>query len=209
MLGIFGGSFDPVHLGHIKSAIALLNCYEFEEIRFIPCQQSPLKKKAFVDVQYRWEMLNLITESNDKLTVDDLEIKRPGPSYTIDTVQEIYEKNQKKNVLVLIVGLDAYLEFCAWHKYSEILSYCHVMLLQRPGYALPKYGCEKDLYDEYVTLDIEKLLRTKNGYIFLSDIEKIDISSTTIRQIIAAEEEPKFLLPGSIWSYIKRNKLYQ
>ena len=144
MLGIFGGSFDPVHLGHVKSALALLEQYNFELIRFIPCQQSPLKEKTFVDARHRWEMLSIVTRSYDRLTIDDRELRRSGPSYTIDTLKEIHEETQHKTVLVLILGVDAYLDFCKWHHFNEILSFCHVMLLQRSGYTLPNSGCEKE-----------------------------------------------------------------
>ena len=133
MLGIFGGSFDPLHFGHIKSALALLERYEFSEIRFIPCKQSPLKDGTVASGRHRWEMLSLFTKSMDKLSVDDIELKRDGPSFTIDTVKEIYESLNNEYVLVLILGIDAYLEFCKWKNYNEILSYCHVMILQRPS----------------------------------------------------------------------------
>ena len=209
MLGIFGGSFDPVHLGHIKSALALLKTYNFEQIRFIPCQQSPLKEETIVDAGHRWEMLNLVTCSNDKLIVDDRELRRSGPSYTIHTVKEICEETQEKLTLVLILGVDVFLDFCKWHQFNKILSFCHVMLLQRPGYTVPKSGCEKELYDTYLTSNIAQLSLTQHGFIFLSDIEKFDISSTTIRDYIHKGKQPKFLLPGNIWNYIHRNNLYQ
>ena len=209
MLGIFGGSFDPVHLGHIKLALALLEQYNFEQIQFIPCQQSPLKEKTFVDARHRWEMLRIVTRSYDRLTIDDRELKRPGPSYTIDTLKEIHEETQHKRVLVLILGVDTYLDFCKWYHFSEILSFCHVMLLQRSGYTLPNSGCEKELYDAHKTADFTKISSTQNGYIFLSDIEKFDISSTTIRDYISEGKQPKFLLPGNIWNYISKYNLYQ
>lgn len=209
MLGIFGGSFDPVHLGHIKSALALLDQYNFEQIRFIPCQQSPLKEKTFVGAGHRLEMLSIVTRSYDRLTIDDREIRRSGPSYTIDTVKEIHEETQHKKVLVLILGVDAYLDFCKWHNFNEILSFCHVMLLQRSGYTLPNSGCEKELYDAHQTADFTKISSTQNGYIFLSDIEKFDISSTTIRDYILEGKQPKFLLPGNIWNYISKYNLYK
>lgn len=208
MIGIFGGSFDPVHFGHIKPALALLEHYEFDQISFIPCKQSPLKNETLADENYRLEMLNIVAKSHEKLTVDDRELKREGPSYTIETLKELRAEIGESKTLVMLMGVDIYLSFCKWHKYDEILSYCHIMLLQRPGYSLPTEGCEFEIYHQHVTQDISKLSESDKGKIYLSDILKIDISSTSIRKTISNGEQPKYLLPGSVWSYIKRNNLY-
>ncbi len=209
MLGIFGGTFDPIHFGHIKSALALLEHFDFEQIRFIPCQQSPLKQEVYADARHRWQMLNLVTNTNAKFFADDRELKRRGPSYTIDTLKELREETKAQKVLVLILGIDAFLSFCQWHRYDEILSFCHIMLLQRAGYTLLKQGCERELYDAHVTNDIMDISGTLNGHIFLSDEEKIEISSTAIRQCISEGQQPRYLLPGNVWNYIRRNNLYQ
>ena len=209
MLGIFGGSFDPPHFGHVKTALALLEHFEFEQIRFIPCQQSPHKNKVYASAEHRWKMLNLIVNSQERLIVDNCELKREAPSYTIDTLIELREKFGENQSLVLILGMDAYLKFCQWHRYKEILSYCHLMLLQRPGYNLPESGCEKDYLDSCRVKDIALLADTACGSIYLSNLEKIDISSTQIRKTITDGEQPRYAIPGNIWSYIKRNKLYK
>lgn len=225
MIGIFGGSFDPPHFGHIKSALELLEHFEFEQIRFIPCKLSPLKEKVFANAQHRLQMLNLVCSSQSKLIADDRELKRQGPSYTIDSLIELREEIGNHQSLVLIVGLDAYLEFCKWHRYEEILSYCHLILMQRPGYSLPENesvheseskpgskfgpGCEKEYFELNKTED-SKLLTTKPyGNIYMSELEKIDISSTLIRNTIAQGKQPKYMLPGNVWNYVRRNKLYQ
>ncbi len=209
MLGIFGGSFDPPHFGHIKSALTLLELFDFEQIRFVPCQLSPHKNEVHASSQHRLKMLGLVCDSHNKLVVDDCELKREAPSYTIDTLVEFREKFGKKKSLVLILGMDAYLSFCKWHRYEEILSYCHLMLLQRPGYTLPKSGCEKDFIEEYLVKDINLLVNNTNGKIYLSEIEKIDLSSTAVRNTISDEEQPRYSIPGNIWNYIKRNNLYR
>ena len=208
MIGIFGGSFDPIHFGHIKLALALLEHYEFNQIRFIPCQQSPLKEIPHANAQQRLDMLNLVTNSNEKLIVDDRELKRQGPSYTIDTLKELREVTGSNIPLVLIVGVDAFLNFCKWHRFDEILSLSHIMLLQRPEYALPDHGCEKELFDTFITDDINNITSILNGNIYLCEEEKFEISSIAIRKGISEGEQPRYLLPGNVWSYIRRNKLY-
>ncbi|QMU60319.1 MAG: nicotinate-nucleotide adenylyltransferase [Gammaproteobacteria bacterium] len=221
MLGIFGGSFDPIHFGHIKSALALIERFDFEIIRFIPCQLSPHKKTVHASASHRWQMLNLVCSGSERFIADDRELKRKTPSYTIDTLQELREEYGKQQSLVLILGLDAFLSFCKWHRYKEILSLCHIVLMQRPGYSLPessrdsspdnlqRLGCEKEYYEQNNTNDFKILTNTPSGKIYTSDIEKIDISSTMIRGMISKGQQPKYLLPGNVWNYIRRNKLYK
>jgi len=217
MLGIFGGSFDPVHFGHIKSALALLELFEFEQIRFIPCQLSPLKEKVYANEKHRWQMLNLVCNSHQKLATDDRELKREGPSYTIDTLIELREEFGERQSIVLIVGMDAFLEFSKWHQYQEILSYCHILLMQRPGYSFSKSETElgstsilaKEYFETNKTDNIKLLGDSPSGKIYMSDLEKIDISSTLIRKTISEGRQPKYMLPGNVWNYIRRNKLYQ
>lgn len=220
MIGIFGGSFDPIHFGHIKSAMALLERFDFDQLRFIPCQLSPHKEIVHASAYHRWQMLNLVCSSNEKFIADDRELKRNAPSYTIDTLQELREEYGEQQSLVLILGLDAYLSFCKWYRYKEILSLCHIVLLQRPGYSLPNgspngsldssqvVGCEKECYELNGTEDFRTIATTPCGKIYASDLEIIDVSSTTIRELISKGKQPKYLLPGNVWNYIRRNKLY-
>lgn len=208
MLGIFGGSFDPIHFGHIKLALALLEHFDFEQIRFIPCQQSPHKQAVHANAQHRWQMLELVTNAYTKLIADDRELKRSGLSYTIDTLKELRAETKSRQTLVLIIGIDAFLNFCKWRQFEEILLICHMMLLPRSGYGLPQEGCEKELYDTHGTDDIMDLSGALNGFIYLSDAKEIDVSSTAIRECISADAQPRYLLPGNVWNYIRRNNLY-
>ena len=214
MIGIFGGSFDPPHFGHIKSALSLLEFFPFQQIRFIPCQLSPHKKHVYASGEHRLRMLNLVCKGVQELKVEDRELNRPPPSYTIDTLIELREELGEQESLVLIMGLDAYLNFCTWHRYEEILSYCHLLLLHRPGYEiaefreLPNFECEKNLLDSCLGEDITSLHKSPCGKIVISELEKIDISSTQIREMIASGEQPRYVIPGVVWNYIKRNKLY-
>ncbi len=214
MIGVFGGSFDPPHFGHIKSALALLEFFPFEQIRFIPCQLSPHKNKVHASAEHRLNMMNLVCKGIEEFKVDDRELNRPPPSYTIDTLVEIREELGEKQSLVLIMGLDAFQSFCKWHRYEEILSYSHILLLHRPGYQFshmqenPDLACEKEILDSYLGEDLTSLHKTPNGKIVISELEEVDTSSTQIREMIAAGEQPRYVIPGVIWNYIKRNKLY-
>ena len=208
MLGIFGGTFDPVHFGHIKLVLALLEHFDFEQIRFVPCRKPPHKRAICVDAKHRLHMLNMVTHANSKLKVDDRELRRSGPSYMVDTLKELREESGAACTLVLILGIDAFLNFCTWHKYDAILSICHIMLLRRPGYRLARQGCEHELFKRYGTDKIMAVYESPGGHIFLSNEEEIEISSTGIRRCIAKGKQPRYLLPGNVWDYIRRHDLY-
>lgn len=214
MIGIFGGSFDPPHFGHIKSALALLEFFPFEQVSFVPCQLSPHKNIVHAGAEHRVRMLKLICKGVSELKVDTRELNRPPPSYTIDTLIELRKELGEQVPLVLILGADAYLNFCQWRQYEEILSNCHLMVLQRPGYELsvieqmPEHKCEKEFLGQYLTEDIKNLQTRPAGQIYINELEKINISSSEIREMIAAGEQPKYVIPGVIWNYINRNKLY-
>lgn len=214
MIGIFGGSFDPPHFGHIKSALALLEYFPFDQISFVPCQLSPHKEIVHASAEHRVRMLNMICKGVSELKVDTRELNRPPPSYTIHTLNELREELGEQVPLVLILGADAYMDFCQWHQYEDILTYCHLMVLHRPGYELsileqePEYRCEKELLEQYLTDDITSLQKKPAGNIYINELDKIDISSSDIRKLIAAGEQPRYVIPGVIWNYISRNKLY-
>lgn len=209
VLGIFGGAFDPVHFGHIKPAVALQARFGFEQIRFIPCRQAPHKTAAGASAQHRRDMLGLVTHSIPEFIVDDRELRRPGPSYTIDTLRELREEIGTTQILVLILGVDAFADFCSWHKYDEILSICHIMLLRRPGYRLADQGCEHVLYEKHGTDQVTQVLEAPHGSIYLSDEQEFDISSSVIRRCVAEGRQPRYLLPGNVWNYIRKHDLYR
>lgn len=213
MIGIFGGSFDPPHFGHIRSVLGLLESFDFEQIRLVPCQLSPHKDYVHANAEHRWQMLNLICASHEKLIADNRELRRQAPSYTIDTLLELREEYGETQSLVLIAGMDAFLDICKWHRYEEILSLCHILLVQRPGYSLTNNAsgdrCEKEYFYKNNTNDVEILSSQPFGKIYKSDLEEVNISSTSIRKIISAGQQPKFMLPGNVWNYIRRNKLYK
>ncbi len=213
MLGIFGGSFDPPHFGHIKSALGLLDNFDFEQIRLIPYQLSPHKDSVHASAVHRWQMLSLICANQEKLIADDRELKRQAPSYTVDTLLELREEYGEKQPLILIVGMDTFLGICKWHRYEELLSLCHILLMQRPGYSLTEnvkeHACEIEYFRINNTKNIEILSSQPFGKIYVSNLEEVNVSSTSIRKLISEGQLPKFMLPGNVWNYIRRNKLYK
>jgi nicotinate-nucleotide adenylyltransferase len=208
-IGILGGSFDPIHFGHIKTSLQLAEKFQLQSIKLIPCKVSPFKDNTFASIQHRWNMLCIITGSSELFEADSRELERDTPSYTYETLREITSEISSEATLFWIMGEDALLGFPKWYQAEKIMQLCHVLVMRRPGYEATEDTEASAWLKPYMCDDESKLEEKQSGYIFMTDVELFDISSTQIREIVHAGEEPRFMLPGGVWNYIKRNNLYQ
>jgi nicotinate-nucleotide adenylyltransferase len=132
LLGIFGGTFDPIHYGHLRTVFEMLEVLNFDEVTLVPSGDPPHRGKTFADAEQRLEMVRVAVQGQPGFSVDDCELRRDGPSYTIDTLSTIRE--ERPDVAVgLIVGMDAFLGLTSWHRWSEILDLAHLVVAHRPG----------------------------------------------------------------------------
>ncbi|ADL12120.1 nicotinate-nucleotide adenylyltransferase [Acetohalobium arabaticum] len=194
-LGIMGGTFDPIHNGHLVTAEAAAYQYELDKVVFVPSANPPHKtEQKITDAEDRYIMTILATMNNSKFGVSRLEIDRGGLSYTIDTVQTF--KEMLDNVdLYFITGADAILEIFTWKKAEQLLQECKFIAATRPGYSLSKL--EEGIYEEYK----EKIFQLK--------IPGLAISSTDIRNRVKIGRPIKYQLPNTVEAYIKKRKLYK
>lgn len=195
-IGIMGGTFDPIHYGHLVIANEVLDKYDMEKIVFIPAGKPPHKKGPKANPLDRLFMANLATLSNDRFVVSDIEIKKAEMSYTINTIKELV-KTYANSELYFITGMDALLDLPNWYKADELLELCKFIAVKRP---------------EYNTLAIEnkfnEILDKFNGQIELLQVPMLQISSTDIRKRILTGRSVKYLLPDIVEEYIIKNKLY-
>ncbi|MDW3094175.1 MAG: nicotinate-nucleotide adenylyltransferase [Gammaproteobacteria bacterium] len=208
-IGILGGSFDPVHFGHIKPSLELAEKFQFDSIRLIPCKISPFKDETFASAQHRWNMVSIIAGSSELFEADARELKRETPSFTYETLREIASEVASNSTLFWIMGEDALIDFPRWHQAEKIMQLCHVLVMRRPGYEVSQNVKTNAWLQPYMCDDVSKLSEKRYGYIYISNVELLDISSTKIRETVHAGEQPRFMLPGGVWNYIKRNNLYQ
>jgi nicotinate-nucleotide adenylyltransferase len=206
-IGIFGGTFDPIHYGHLRSALELQAALNLAEVRLIPCYQPVHRKHPIASPAQRLEMARCAIESESALTVDDREILRKGPSYTIDTLIDLHKK-MPKTPLCLIIGIDAFLNFPSWHRWEEILDLAHLIVAHRPHYEIPKTGIVADLLKNRLKSTPSVLQESLAGHILLHPVTALDISATDIRKQIASGQNPRFLLPDSVLKYIQMHKTY-
>ena len=208
MLGILGGTFDPIHFGHIKPALELLQFLPLDEIRFIPCGFPPHRPMPGASARQRWHMLSTVVKHQAGLRADDRELTRDGPSYTVDTLLDLRSEFGRQRPICLILGTDAYRSLPSWYRWREIPALGHIIIMTRPGTELPSKGQAAELLGQLGVQDPEILRHSPHGRILTCAITPWDISSSAIRACIQAGEVPRYMLPGAVWAYIKRHGLY-
>ncbi|MFZ5945956.1 MAG: nicotinate-nucleotide adenylyltransferase [Bacillota bacterium] len=197
-IGIMGGTFDPIHYGHLVTAEAVRSEFNLEKVYFVPSGNPPHKDPRQVsDAQHRYLMTFLSITTNLYFEVMSLEIERPGKSYAFDTVKE-FKKQFPDKELFFITGADAIKEILTWHRVEEVLDLCYFVAATRPGYKLD------DLKKEELKVLPEEYLKR----IMIIEVPAMAISSTDIKQRVKEGKSIKYLLPEAVENYIYRNKLY-
>jgi nicotinate-nucleotide adenylyltransferase len=206
-MGVFGGTFDPIHYGHLRTAFELLQALRFEEVRFIPCGDPPHRGATFAEASQRLRMVELAVSGQDGFAVDDRELRRSGPSYTIDTLLALRGEFPDR-ALGLIVGMDAFLGFTGWHRWDEILDVAHIVVAHRPGWKAPDLGPLGELITEFGTHRVDDLHDALNGRIHIHAVTQLEIASTEIRDLVAAGRDPRFLMPDAVRNEIENCGCY-
>ncbi len=204
-IGIFGGTFDPIHFGHLRSALELREKLNLGEIRLIPCATPPHRDKPGVSAEHRLAMLQLAVSETNGLIADDRELRRPQLSYTVDTLTDL-KRDFPDARLLLFIGVDAFSGFQSWHRWDEILLRSDLVVITRPGAEMSQQASEL-----LKTRQIDSLIKTryKSGNILLQQVTQLDISSTAIRKIYKCKQDPAYLLPVAVRSYIAKHDLYR
>ena len=209
LVGIYGGTFDPVHLGHIRTALQLRRELPFAEIRMLPAGQPPHRDPPEASAAQRWYMITRVTGPERGLVADDRELRRPGPSYAVDTLEELRAELGEARPLAWILGMDAFAGFDTWHRWREIPRLAHLVVMTRPGVREPEHGPVADLLRERRAVQPQALTERPAGRILVWRVEPLDFSATDVRECIRSGKQPRFLIPGVIWSYIQREGLYR
>ncbi|MEW6525014.1 MAG: nicotinate-nucleotide adenylyltransferase [Bacillota bacterium] len=197
-IGVMGGTFDPIHYGHLVAAEEVLTGLGLDRVIFVPSARPPHKQPgAVTSARHRYIMTVLATVGHPRFTVSALELERPGPSYTIDTIDELKACYGHDVELRFITGLDAVLEICTWKDHQRLLEKCQFIAVTRPGHAVSALtGLILQLGD------LGKKVQPFN-------ITALDISSSEIRRRVRQGQSIRFLLPDSVYEYIEKNGLYR
>lgn len=206
-MGIFGGTFDPIHYGHLRTAFEMLQALEFSTVRFMPCGDPPHRGTTFASAEQRLQMVTAAISNQDGFQADDREIRRDGPSYSIDTLLSLREEFPGCP-LGLIVGMDAFLGLPGWHRWEDILDVAHIIVAHRPGWKAPDMGPLGNLIAEFGTHRVDDLHAALHGRIHIHAVTQLEISSTEIRDLVAAGRDPRFLMPDAVRDEIAASGCY-
>lgn len=207
-VGIFGGTFDPIHYGHLRTAFEVLEELRFAQIRFVPGGDPPHRDATFASAELRLEMVVAATAGEARFVVDDRELRRAGPSYTVDTLESLRGEFSAAP-MGLIIGMDAFLGLTAWHRWEELLDYAHIVVAHRPGWRAPETGRLGSLYAERRSARVEDLHAKPAGLIHVHAVTQLEISSTAIREMVGAGRDPRFLMPDAVRELISRSGCYK
>jgi nicotinate-nucleotide adenylyltransferase len=207
-VGIFGGTFDPIHHGHLRLALELKQQLQLDEMRLMPSHRPPHRAAPGVTSAMRVAMVRLAVAQCPALEIDERELRRTTPSFTVDSLLELRQELGTDVSLILAVGMDAFAQLNTWHRWRELLDYAHLAVVARPGYSLPLTGDVADLV-RAKQVDAEVLDAQAHGGILLSELSLLPISSSAIRAQVKRSESPQFLLPDAVWAYMVEHRLYQ
>ena len=205
LIGVFGGTFDPVHNGHTKIIQNLLELIPFDDIKVIPNGQPP-HRTSVCSNNDRLEMVNLAFKGINKISVDEREIHRKGPSYAIHTAREVLEEYHQDNI-IWIMGSDAFSEIDTWFEWEDFFNTINILVMARPGSEIDSTSMAGTLVQERQTSNIDDLSHGA-GKILIVEIDPINISSTQVRSNLAAGETVNELILEDVSDYIDSGKLY-
>ena len=205
-LGLLGGAFDPVHIGHLRGAIAVREELQLERVDFIPAAQSPLKSGAELTAEHRLAMLQLAVRDVSGLDVDARELERPGPSYTVDTLKALRAEYGAARPLLWIVGSDILTTLSQWSRWRELLDHAHLVVMARPGASDPEDEVKKWIASHQMEGNLA--VTQPAGGVVLVRQPLLDIASSQIRALIAEGRDTRFLMPDAVMEYIERHTLF-
>lgn len=210
-IGLFGGTFNPIHLGHLRGAEEIREAFRLEEIVFIPSAIPPHKSpEEIIDAGHRMEMVRLAIASNPFFSLSGIELTRPGKSYSIDTIRYFCEGSS--DTFFFILGGDAFVEIETWKDYQNLFSLCHFIVMARPGFQKTPVASQlPETLNSAFQYDLEaKVWIHLSGYhLYFKEISFLDISSTKIRELIERGESIRYLVPPEIETYLDQNRLYR
>ncbi|HEY7985808.1 MAG TPA: nicotinate-nucleotide adenylyltransferase [Methylophilaceae bacterium] len=209
MIGILGGTFDPIHNGHLRMARDTFDQRLLSKVLFIPTGHPPHREEPQTPVADRLEMVRLAVEYKPGFELDDREIKRGGVSYTVDTLTELRAELGKETGLCLLLGVDAFLGLPTWHQWQRLFDLAHILVARRAGKMLKTADMSAELVEQWQQRKVKKLPATPAGSILEFAMTPVDVSATEIRELLHQRRSVEGMLPYSVLNYILQNHLYE
>ena len=211
-LGLFGGTFDPVHFGHLRLAEEAISQLGLGGVRWIPAGQPPHRNQPEVTARQRLEMVLRSTEKNERFSVDASEVEAAAPSYTVCTLERLRAELGSEYPLVLLVGADAFAGLTTWHRWRDIFALAHIAVSHRPGFPVEISSLPNELATEFNDRRLSNASALKDapaGGVVTFAMTQLAISATQIRKLLANGLSARYLLPDSVLDYIQAHQLYR
>ncbi len=209
-VGIYGGTFDPVHNGHVEVARRVLELFELDEVIFVPACVPPHKRNASITSAFhRVAMVALATEADQRLLISTVELDAPDRPYAVDTVERMRHEERR---LFFIIGADSWSEITTWHQWQRLVRMCDLIVVTRPGYDVEaKVDNFVDLRGIEQSAVLELVQNETHPRVFMTDVAMIDVAATTIRAAVRAKEFDKLktMVPLAVAAYIEKHGLYR
>ena len=209
-VGIFGGTFDPVHFGHLRVALELQEGLDLERVLMIPAAHPPHRDTPSVSGEHRLRMLEHALTGQSLLVADRRELDRPGPSRTVDTLRSLRAEVGDASPLCLLLGLDAFLDLATWYQWEDIPQLAHIVVAHRPGWAVDE-ASNNDALEPLRRNEVTtpQALHTRPaGLLYHHQVTSLAISATLIRASIYGGGSAAYLVPAEVWRYIQLHNLY-
>ncbi len=208
MIGIFGGTFDPIHFGHLRCALEIAEQLELSEVRMLPCGQPAHRSAPQASPEQRRHALELALAGQSRLSLDTRELERAGPSYMVDTLAALRTDVGQRG-LALILGQDAFNDLASWNRWEQVAELAHLIVISRPGVEQPSNGPVAALINARRVESRDELRARPAGAILFRSVTPLGFSASGIRTMLATGRSPRYLLPDAVLDYLLREGIYQ
>jgi nicotinate-nucleotide adenylyltransferase len=207
MICILGGTFDPVHFGHLRPALDVQQTLGIPRVHLLPCRIPPHRDPPHGSCQQRLELLRLAVAEEPALAIDERELLREGPSYMVDTLESLRAEKHEEP-LCLALGMDAFLGLESWHRWRAVTELCHLVVMMRPGNQWPEQGALAALVNKARVDAVKPLRQRPAGLVLGVPVTQMAVSATQIRSLLAAGKSPRYLLPEVVLKRIMQENWY-
>jgi nicotinate-nucleotide adenylyltransferase len=208
-IGVFGGMFDPIHLGHLRPVLETCDALDLREVRFVPCGAPPHRAPPRAPAALRRKLVAAALVGEPRFVLDARELDRPGPHYTVDTLASLRAEVGPRLALVLLLGADAFASLDRWHRWRELFDLAHLAVLLRPGAALPEGGAVGAALDERRILDPAAVAAKPAGSIWVQPVTPLPISSSALRADLERGANVRYLVPDAVWELLRTAPEYR
>ncbi|MCV6611789.1 MAG: nicotinate-nucleotide adenylyltransferase [Amphritea sp.] len=203
-----GGTFDPIHNGHLRTALEIKQWLGVDQVALLPSKVPVHRKQPERTGAQRLEMVRLAVAQEPALYADDCEVLSDRDSYTVLTLENYRHQVGDETPICMVLGMDAYLSLPHWDRWQSLLQLCHIVVVKRPGWVYQPCEIMQQISRTHEVTDKNKLLQKSAGCVIFHELTPLGISATQIRDLVAQQHSPRYLIPDAVWNYIQQQKLY-